>query len=1649
MRQQVPAESPQKSGNASPAEGKENKKSRRRLSRWVRIPLRVLGILLLIVVLIPVLLYIPPVQTALKDMATHIVRDKTGMDIKIERFRLKFPVDVSLQGVSVVEAGGDTMVNAREVIADVRLLPLLRLDVQINRLLLEDGYYRFLSPDSSMLIKIRAGHLEVDDRSSMEIAKSRILLNSGRLSDADISLYMYVWRQKPTPADTTSTPFYIAVNSLEADRVRFAMSMLPTIDTLTLQTDRLTLREGVIDLGKNDIRAKLMTLHGGDARYITPTPEYVAAHPAPLPDTTAVATPPMTIRADSVSLDGFGAIYAVRDARPLPGFDANYIEVRDVGIGLRNFYNQAASLRLPLTRLAATERSGLKIVEGDGLVALTEEGLSLDALSLRTLYSEASVTADLPFALMELKPSAPVNARLDASIGMADVDAFMPALKEYTRALPRQPLNALLLAEGRLDDVEVKALDLAIPTVFSLRARGGVRNALDLKSMVASLELDGEVASPSVVEKLAGPLPFELPPMKLKGSLGADRQTYTADLGLHTPQGGMLADGKVSLTSEAYNLDLDVDGLNVAHFMPDLGVGTLTAALHATGAGFNPVSPRAHTDIDARIESVTYMGKLLTGITLDGTLAGGRYSVDIDSPNEDLNLNAQVAGTLAEDDYCAEGMLRVYNADLQAFGLTKTECRGSVDMDFDITARPGRWLYDADLSVHSVEWHMEDYDIDLPQGVQARLIAESDEVYCNLTARGADVEFESATGLEPLMAGLTKAMNVASRQVEERNLDMEELQGLLPPFTLAARASGRGILSDFLTPSGLTLDTMSMSMANDTLIRANIQALGLASGTMTLDTISFDMKERGKLADYRFHMGNRPGTMDEFAKVDINGYFGSNRLSAFVTQKNLAGQTGYRVGFTAAVVDSTATFHFTPLKSTIAYMPWTFNDDNHVDYTFTNRKVHANLKASSRESSLLLMTEDAADGDGEDLHLNISNIQIEDFLRMSVLAPPVKATLDGDVRVHYDGKTLSGKGSISVDDFIYDKMMVGDFDLGLNAGVDLKGQSVIDADLGINGDTAMSLHTLLSQRDGALEPEEISLRLTRLPLKVANAFLGKDVASLSGMLNGDMKVTGSPASPLLNGSISVDSVSVFLPIMGGRLSFESEPLTVADNIISLNQFNIYGANRNPLSVKGTIDARNFGDMAFDINASAQNFMLINNDRRAKSDLYGKILLNLNATAQGPLRRFDVNATLNVLGGTNATYNVEMGSGSALVSTDEGVVKFVNFADTTQMMKRDTIPSMSAMRLHATATITPGAAITVNLGNEGHARLHPSGSVNAFRNYMGDMTLNGQLFLGEGSVKYKLPILGEKEFSFNPQSYVLFNGDMMNPVLSIKATDLIKASVVNSSGNSSLVNFLVGLDVSQTLSNPKVVFDLSTNDDLSLQNELQSMTADQRSTQAMNLLMTGMYSGAGLKTNSGNIADNMLYGFLESQLNSWAAKTVRGVDLSFGINNYGKSVDGVNTNTMSYSYQVSKSLFDNRFKIVVGGNYSTDASADENFAQNLISDISFEYTLKQTNSLTMLVRLFRHVGFESVLEGEVTETGVGFTMRRRLGDLRRLFSVRWGKKKTPAVQIPPASDSGQPADSAGRSDAVIREVREEMRQQADTVRPDGAGKGGEL
>ncbi len=1619
-------EAPKTEGNPEPEENPKAEvpaKKKRHLIKptWLRRTLKTLLGIIIVVLLIPVALYIPPVQTLVKNIACNVVRKSTGMDINIDRFRLRWPLDVELQGVSVVEATGDTMVRAKRAIADVKLLPLLGLDVQLNRLQLIEGYYRMVSPDSSMVMTINAGMLDVDDKSSANIKTSEILLNKAMLSDGRVSLYMDVWKKKPTPTDTTSTPFLIKVNDLKIKNISFAMSMLPTIDTLTLDASDMSLREAVIDLRTSRISAKSLKGAGGKAVYITPTPEYIAAHPAPV-DTVSPPSPPMVIKGDTVSLSGFDVLYAMKGAKPLPGFDANYISLTGVDVALENFYNEATTVILPVTTLRGRERSGLQLTQGSGTVLVDSTGLKLQELNVSTPYSKIAATADLPFSLMAMEPNAPVEASVNASVGLPDIEAFMPDLRTYTGKLPqRSPLQLLLSAQGTLSDVTISRLETAMQGLFSLKATGKARNALDIKKLVADIDMEGKLTNPSVIQRFTGPLGFELPSLTIDGTAHARGQEYAADFDLRTSAGDLAARGSVALNSERYDADVKIHGLNVAHFMPSLGIGRVTADVKAHGAGFNPLLAHASTQANLNVFSIDYNGHHLTDITADVGVHDGIFTIAARSPNELADFDIDGSGSIDNGLYTFDITANINHADLKTLGLTPDMCEGSGSIYLAGTANPDKWLYDVDVKAGDIEWSLPDQFISLPHGLTANLRAQPLNVMAHVESDLTSLDFEADSGLEYVVNSFSAAADSVMRQIDRRSLDVEQLQARLPRFKLNANASGRGLLSGFLTPSGISLDTVSVALANDSLIRARALVTGIRDGATRVDTITLGMLQRGGLIDYKAHMGNRPGIMDEFANVDANGYFGGNRLALSVTQRNIKGEMGYRLGLTAAMLDNAVELHFTPLKATIAYMPWTFNADNHVEYNF-NGKIEANLLAKSNESSILLMTETAADGIDE-LHVNLDNIKIQDFLKMSVFAPPLTASINSDLRVRYNERELTGKGNIDVRDLTYDKVRVGNFDLLAMAGMDSIGRTRAKAALKINGKPALALHTILSQDSvSGLKPEDLGLTLTDFPLDIANPFLGADVLSLAGALNGTLDLSGSFTAPVINGNISCDSVSAYIPMAGTRLRFDNEPIVVDSNLVRFNKFDIWAVNDNPLTLDGTFDARKFSEMRFDLGLKGDNVQLVGNDQRAHTDLYGKLFMNLDASVKGPMQHFDVKANVNVLGTTDIYYNLNMTPAQLTSQTSGDVVKFVQFNDTTQVAKADSLDNQMAMRIMANLSITPGTQVTVNLQDNGtsKAQISPSGNLNYFQNFMGDMRLNGVLTLGSGFARYAVPLIGERMVTVEPQSHITWNGNVLNPMLSLQLTNVTKATILNG-GNSQQVNFDIGIDIGNTLENPRLSFDLSTEDDMTVENEIQSMTPDQKATQAMNLLLTGRYTGPGTRTD-GAPATAMLYSYLSSTLNSWAAKNIRGVDLSFGINQYDRTVDGESSTAMRYSYQVSKSLFNNKFKVVVGGNYATDASSDENLSQNLISDISFEYMIRQTQNISLLARLFRHTGYESILEGEITETGVGIVMKRQLQSLRGLFRNPFKSRRRKAQ---PADTTAADAEAKNVSDSITR------------------------
>ena len=176
-------------------------------------------------------------------------------------------------------------------------------------------------------------------------------------------------------------------------------------------------------------------------------------------------------------------------------------------------------------------------------------------------------------------------------------------------------------------------------------------------------------------------------------------------------------------------------------------------------------------------------------------------------------------------------------------------------------------------------------------------------------------------------------------------------------------------------------------------------------------------------------------------------------------------------------------------------------------------------------------------------------------------------------------------------------------------------------------------------------------------------------------------------------------------------------------------------------------------------------------------------------------------------------------------------------------------------------------------------------------------------------------------------------------------------------------------------------------DMNVQNQIAQMTAEQRGRVAVTLMTTGMYLVEGSGSGGGFNTTNALNAFLQSQIAGIAGKALNTIDLSLGVSN---NATGRGTTTTDYSFRFAKRFWGNRVSLIVGGKVSSGSDA-VNTGQSIIDNVSIEYRLDKSG--TRYVTLFYDNNYESVLEGEVLEMGVGLVLRRKTNRLGELFIFR--------------------------------------------------------
>ncbi len=1596
----------------------------RNILRWT---VRIIAVLIIVVLLVPVALYIPPVQDFARKFAIEKVNQSTGMKIGVDYLRLKFPLRVSLEGISVIEATGDTMLTAGSVSVKVRLLPLLKGTVDVGEAHVSDAFYSMGTPDSLICLRARIADARFDDV-ALRLSTNSIDLDYGEVNGANVTLLM-LDSVAPSPTDTTAAaPWHIAANRLRLNDVTYRMQMLPVIDSLYTHIGSATLDRGLMDMSSQRINASCLSIDSVDVAYYTPSAEYLASHPADATttgaDTTEVdSSAPWTITADSLRLKANRGLYAMRGAVPVPGLDMNYIEVTNVALAVDSFYNRATSITVPIREIRATERCGLTLM-GHGVFSMDSAMMYARDFYLHTFASQLTLDAHMGMGDLTTDPSLPIGVNARAEVALSDVELAMPTMIPMLRNVPRSaPLVVKADIEGTAGELFIDTLRADMGSILRLKADGSVANAMNPDKISGAIDLDGSVGSlnfikPTLLEaELARTL--NLPPMRIKGRVNYRPNLADGNLTLTTGDGRAAFSGRWNGNSEGYNAKLNLNRFPVNSFMPSLGIGHVTAYADIKGQGYDLLSSKSVIDAKIDLKEVEYMDQAYTDVVLDATLSDGTATGQLISRNANARFNMDFTADVSPDTVMWDLRGKISNLDLMAMKLATDTMRGSLDIQSRGLLSPKTMAIEATADITDLKWQSCDMRIATP-AVSATIESDS-TVRASLVNGDLSAAIDAFCPLDTLTARLSALSDTINGFITRRNFDMAGLQRALPPMDFQLTAGNNNVVGQILNASSMSFRRADLTFHNDSLMSLNGKVVNISSGDTRVDTVNISASQHGKFLLYRLHMGNRPGTMDQFAKVNLSGYLANDKLSFLVKQYNIEGKTGFSLGMNAALTDSALTVRIVPYNPTIAYKAWTVNRDNFVTYNFMTRHLDANLLMESASSSLHLYTTQhpvdslnvndsiaAISGMGartpEEVALKISNVQLADWLSISPFAPPIKGELSADMKFNWNDKDLTGRGTVNLDELFYGKERVGTFGLGLDLTTDTKGALRADAALLIDSIKVITAKGALNDST-AREPFLLDFSMIQFPLKVLNPFLPKDMAQLSGTLNGQMDITGDLARPIFCGNISFDSTAVRVGMLGTSYTFSETPIPVDSNIVTFSNFSIKGCNENPLAINGTVDARSLSNIAIALDLNAHNMQIVNSNRARGAELYGKGFIDLDAKVRGNMQFMAVDAKVNVLPGTNVTYVVAPTVSGALTSRNsEDMVKFVQFNDSLGYVKLDSVTAESqlAMMLDANLIVSEGSTINVELpGSNNKAQINGYGNLTYSLTPMStDGRLTGRFTINKGFVHYTPPLMGvisELAFNFTEGSYVAFNGDIMNPTLNVTAVDPVKANVTQEGQNSRLVDFDVSISVTNTLSNMHIAFDMAAPEDLTVQNELSGMSPDQRANAAMNMLLYREYSGPG--TSATAKLGNPIYSFLETRVNNWLANSVKAVDISLGVNQYDQTTNGVTSTATSYSYRVSKNLFNDRVKIIVGGNYNTEDDDNRNLSQNLINDVSIEYVLNPTG--TMYIKVFRHTGFESILEGEVTQTGVGFVYQRKLGSLRDIWHRIRNRNVTPA------------------------------------------------
>ena len=714
-------------------------------------------------------------------------------------------------------------------------------------------------------------------------------------------------------------------------------------------------------------------------------------------------------------------------------------------------------------------------------------------------------------------------------------------------------------------------------------------------------------------------------------------------------------------------------------------------------------------------------------------------------------------------------------------------------------------------------------------------------------------------------------------------------------------------------------------------------------------------------------------------------------------------------------------------------MPFKLNPENYVEVR-SLKSLSADLKLTGPENAALWIHSNA---DSTELAVEINQIDLQQLSRFAAI-PDMQGRVNVALRYVPSDVSFLVAADANIDNLIFRGQPVGELLLnGVYLPLD-NNRHRFDAHFYHNESELATVSAFYrqpqqKQAQGAIDG---TMQFDRIPLSELNPFFGGAV-DMQGVLRGRLTLESRDRGPIWNGYLQLDSTSMYVRAVGTRFRFDDQEVDIKDSKLRLTKYGIYTTGGNPFTISGTVDLSKPMKETADLRLAAQDMLLIDApDGAPGAMLYGRLPIDLNLTARGPLRALKVRGGVHVRSGTNVTY-VMPDANDELQDNFAGLVSFTYFSDTVPQRIRDIerqnaarTSSIGGLDAQLTLRVDPTARLKVDMGGVGERsnriELRGGGDLSFHYTPLGDMNMSGRYTLSGGLIRYSIPVIPLTDFTIQDGSYVEWQGDLMNPYLNLTALTR-QRSTVNLDGRSQMVDFNVGLQVRQQLRNIALKFILEAPKNGTVQTQLAAMGEEERSKQAIGLLVTGVYLAQSGTGNEHLDVGTAISSLLQREINNMLGSLGGDVPFSFDVNTY-DGTDGKGRR-IDYLGRFYMGFLKERIYTTLGMRYSTNDPVMGN--RLYLDEASLEYRLDADGS--RFVKVYNQTDYENLFEGEIRKTGLSAIFRRKVKRLADLFDFRKRRNRTVVTEPEPTapdtnetetdSTEGAPAEDTTRRDAA--------------------------